>query len=242
MHIDSSITQAKIIDWIITLTIGITIYLLFQRGSLKVSRLKAVAELEADIAEIHASMTAFQQVQPSGGQCDSTDHEFRFILDNEPDWTHVEDTEAVPYAGFRSPICIQRNGVRYWQVRDFLKDGIRIQQYVASSALHHSLLWFRRADRALNEKILLPGEIADWWRQVLPMSWSGRLEYYRKYFQGHDDIASVTRVMTIVILELSRAGHQNAIAYCKYFNGNDRDVLSTIGRKGKRAVSILPKH
>jgi hypothetical protein len=188
----SELGISTVLGWAVDIGLVVAVFFLFQRQSLKASRWQAtlterlgrwkiVTDLESDIINLHATKWALQKVQPKNGGDEQVSYlELRHVLDNDPDWTYDADPAAKLLGGFRQPRSITPSeaGARYWKIREFRDpDGNIVQQYLASPAFHESLVWFRKVDRAIRYGVLLPEELADWWRQILPMGWSGRLEY-----------------------------------------------------------------
>jgi hypothetical protein len=235
----NDIHLTNVINWAITVIGAGLVYFFFQRDSLKVARWKAVSELEADLADLHSMKGAV--LECVGGAKTRLEQELRFVLDDESDWEYVDDTTKPLRAGFRPPLTNdQPSGVRYWQVRELDRDGARVTQYVSSPAMHDCLLWFRRADRALQDGVLRHKELADWWRQTIFFGTSGRLEYMQKYFEGSPDIQSIIRVIAVSICELKKRGHSDAIERLRpLFKGTDIDVLRSVRPEGEEAVAVL---
>jgi hypothetical protein len=173
------------------------------------ARFQVARDLENEMATFHRKKWAMVEGQIiGGGRAERVDVELRNVLDDVPDWSYVEDPDVPPRQLVRPPIQTMHNGARYWQIRSFAKeDNTTIRQFLASPAFHELLLWFRNVDRAFQEGIVLSSDIGSWWRQVLPIGWSGRLEYFRCYFEGYHDIQSMARAMVEAINYLATDKH-----------------------------------
>lgn len=245
----------KVIDLLLKAIIAAAVYRLYHKPTLKNSSNQTqiserlgcwniVSGLEAEILECHSQKWALRKTVFQDSREEKFEKlELRNVLNNTPEWRYIEDENASTGIGYKPPVCITYEGARYWQIRDFTnKKDQRIIEYVSSPAFHQSLIWFRKTERAIKRDLLLPCELADWWRQILPMGWSGRLEYLRKYFSGKEDIESIAQVISTVLIELNRKGHINALGHCCYFNGLDREILRHCGVKGKQAVEAIPDY
>jgi len=68
-------------------------------------------------------------------------------------------------------------------------DGERL----SSKALHETLMWFRKIDRAYRVDIIKNEDLAQMWRQIVPFIQSNRLTFMENYF-GREDCQSIRNV------------------------------------------------
>ena len=75
---------------------------------------------------------------------------------------------------------------------------------ISSSVLHEALFWFRRVHRAFVAKLLLPSDLYELWRQLLPFVTDSRYSFMVEYFggmkrRGDEDVQAIRCVVEEVI-------------------------------------------
>ncbi len=138
-------------------------------------------------------------------------YRFRNCL-NEAEWD----------SNFSNATAIQRHyyvdGDNFVLIRG---DGMRL----SSVALHETLIWFRRINRALYFRIISVEDIVPMWRFVLPFSASGRFVFFSNYF-GRDDFTAISSVCQSVFIYMV----QKRVGFpANYVNTIDEAFLKSVG-------------
>lgn len=176
--------------------------------------------LEQDIAGILSARSVQYQSQLTEG---FQEGEFRFLLDNAPAWSFEPDTSAEKVAGQPQVTKRESKGQRYCLVRR----SRRSEEYLASSSLQETLLWFRRVSKAWNDKVVYSGDLADMWRFIIPFGYAGRLSYFSHYFQGEDEIQAMVRVINETLRACCDKNWTTPLRYFKaYRTQEDLDILT----------------
>lgn len=248
----SSITGAHIVSWLVTIAVAGFIFWVFRRRQLdtirsqkEIARHSILRTLEEDIASIFRDKSAQVLLFPesSNEQRAVEPREFRSILDNRPPWSYEPDNAAEQVAGWNPPVSRFIDGQRYWLVRR-IKIGTDLseQQYLASRALQETLLWFRRVAKAHKDQVVYADDLADLWRFVLPFGFSGRLQYFSKYFQGEEDIqAMVSLINETLRCCCDRKWRMPLHYFTSYRTEEDRQILTRdeASRELHRRVEVL---
>ena len=206
----------------------------------RLGRWNIVSDLEKEISSYHSEKWAIEIKSDllKGEELERHELELRHVLDNQPDWSFAKDDQLEN----KSDKNTGAKSVRYWKIREEANENHKKTQYLSSPAIHSIMLWFRKVNRALEYKLLTEEELVDWWRQVLPLGFAGRLEYFQKYFRGSQDIRSMCKVISSMIITLDEQDHAIASDYYKYFSIADRDILKGIGGTGAKAKAVLDKN
>ena len=166
--------------------VGLIAYLFIHRNQKKnlnltstKDRLEVLHELEDSILALHARPSILVP-NDSEGAAENGLFELRSAL-NDKEW-------ALPESGGSSSFC---NGRRMWVVRP--EDDARID----SQALHESLVWFRRLDRAVGAGLVHGEDLFRLWRQILPFIIQGRYSYLKRYFS--QEVQSIGNVAGLLV-------------------------------------------
>lgn len=166
--------------------VGLIAYLFIHRNQKKnlnltstKDRLEVLHELEDSILALHARPSILVP-NDSEGAAENGLFELRSALDDR-EW-------ALPDPGGAASFC---NGRRMWVIRP--EDGARID----SQALHESLVWFRRLDRAIDAGLVHGEDLFRLWRQILPFIIQGRYSYLKHYFS--QEVQSIGNVAKLLV-------------------------------------------
>jgi hypothetical protein len=232
----SLVDGGDIVTWIVTILVAVIVavfvYCSFHRHQINVSksqreiaRHSILRQLEEDIANIFKSkMARVLSLQTKEIEA----REFRSILDNEPPWSYEPDHNAIKVAGWNPPVMCFKDGERYWLVRRITKETeVNQEQYVSSGALQETLLWFRRVARAHRDRVINSDDLADLWRFILPLGFSGRLHYFSKYFQGEQEIQAMVYLVNETLRVCCDRKWKTPIHYFRsYFTQEDLQILT----------------
>lgn len=177
-----------------------------QKKSLKLTsnkdRLELLHGLEQTILSIHSRPCVFE---PHRTEDETRDGlvELRSALDDRA-WT--------PHSGGST----FRKGGRMWAIRS------EEHAEIDSQALHETLVWFRRVERALGTKLVDGEDLFRLWRQILPFVIQNRYTYFSTYFS--QEVQSMRNVAGFLI------------AYCQSSNDEAKDAPLSFLRSTPKGV------
>lgn len=233
---DWSLGVKDIIQWIIWILVAVGIYFAFQRHQVRIARYSIVRQIEEDISALFRSKVARVEVTRNGSAV-MEKREFRAVLDNKPNWTFDEDRSASLVSGLPQAKFRFIDGQRFWQIRSSTKaDETVLCQFLSSKAFQETLIWFRRVNRALQDKVITHEELLDLWHTILPLGFAGRANYFAKYFQGAEDIGAMVQVINATLRAAIKAKTHGPLRYFyRYATEQDWAVLEGRGRDKLRA-------
>lgn len=202
---DWSLSVKDIIQWVVWILVAVGIYFSFQRHQVRIARHSIVRQIEEDVSALFCSEVARVEVI-SSGSAGVEKREFRAVLDDKPNWTFDEGRSASLVSGLPQAKFRFIDGQRFWQIRSSTEaDGTVICQFLSSKAFQETLIWFRRVNRALQDKVIKNKELLDLWHTILPLGYAGRANYFAKYFQGAEDIDAMVQVINATLRAADKA-------------------------------------
>lgn len=228
-----TITLADLISWTITICIAGLVFVYYRKRRIdiasqqkEIARRTALRGFEEDIMALFRRrlVKAFDEDSPKTPEQRS----FRYVLDNDPPWKFIEDPSCRESGGWTWAKCLTFDGERHWQIREFQReDGKTERQYIASEAFQEVLLWFRRMFNAYETKVVQDADLANLWRFILPFGFAGRLQYFRRYFQGEEDIQAMVKIVNIVLEHCLRQQYRKPVHYfMEYVTDEEEEILT----------------
>lgn len=209
-----------ILSPLVTVLVALLLFLCFQRHQIRMARHTIVRQLEKDSEAVVKAQSA-----ESFRDGSFTRSEFRSVLDNVPPWRFEADTSSAKVAGWSPPRHQLINGVRHWQIRP--ESPGACAQYLASESLQEVLLWFRRIEQAHKDQIVRGEDLCGMWRFILPLTFSGRITYFSKYFQGERDIGSMINIANATLRHCLKLGWTTPLRYFNtYVTEEDLEILT----------------
>jgi len=123
----------------------------------------------------------------------------RTVLHDDSPWEN--------YIKDKTEIIIE-NHQRYVQIRS--EKGY--SEYISTQAIHELLILFRRIEKLYKDSKIKPIDLADMWREILPIGTSGQLEFCKSYL-GKSDIKSIIFVLFNIVLACEKYEIDNALKY-----------------------------
>jgi hypothetical protein len=189
------------------------------------ARVTIVQDLGKSISDIFKSKSAIIQ---KSDVAEFEKMELRFVLDNVPPWKFIPDDNAPSVAGWPPSKSLLIEGQRHWIIRvPNAQIGFTQTQYLASQALQESLLWFRRVRKAYEAGVVIERDLVDMWRFILPYGFSGRLNYFSKYFQGVEEVSALAYVINNTLAGCCDLDMRTSLHYFQsYVTEQDREILT----------------
>ncbi|GAI73825.1 unnamed protein product, partial [marine sediment metagenome] len=191
----------------------------------EIARQSILRSIEKDIADLLSRKCAKISIPSSR---DFDDKEFRYVLDNEPSWKFIEDEDEKKSSGWVWSKYAEIGGERYWLVRECRSENDEgSNQYLSSRAFQETLLWFRRMLRAYQAGIICDEDLFDLWRFILPFGFAGRLQYFKKYFQGEEEIQSMVFIINKILLYCCNKELRRPVHYFRsYVTEEELEILT----------------
>ncbi len=180
LRFTDGLSSSDIIGWILAALAGIIAYKLIDHMQTSIERHSMLSAAEDDITKIFNSVTAIslQSVDtlPQDGKIDDKDKVMvRSVLHDNTDWKPIKDqTKGIE--------CRIIENQRYLHIRNDEK----YNEWISTQALHELNLKVRRLEKMFKGGIVKRIDLADMFRELVPLGMSGRIEFFLEYYGDYD--------------------------------------------------------
>ena len=132
------------------------------------------------------------------------------------------------------------NNQRYIHIRDTIKDGKYYNEWISTQALHELTLKARRIEKMFKGNIIKRVDLADLFRELIPLGTSGRMEFFAEYYSDYDaDCVGYLVMQAIVSAHL-----YNNPSIVKYFADyyNSHEEIHKYFTDGRRLRKFKDSH
>jgi len=208
LEIVKQVLASDLIGWILAFLGGIIAFRIVDNLQVKIERHNVIREIENSINDLFSEPIAKSNMSMKKENNDELiDVNVRSVLHDNGPWEK--------YIKGKTVVNIEKNQ-RYVQIRS--ENGY--SEFISTQALHELLIIFRRIEKLYKDSIFKPIDLADMWREILPFSCSGRLEFFKSYFD-ESDIRSIVFVIFNTVLACEKYGINNAVSsFAIYFLDN----------------------
>lgn len=225
------ILLSDILGWILAFIVGMVVYKLIDNMQIKIERHALVKDIENTFNELFSLEKA--KILKQG---------------ESPEAINIRTTLGsswLKYVRGETEIKIM-NGQRYVLIKhDASERDASDREYISTQALHETLILFRRIEKLFKDSIMKPVDLTDLWREILPYSCEGRIEFFQEYFNKYD-VHSMVYVIINTVLACETYKNKDAIEYLK--EKIDRNAFvrliennSRFGRLDKGRISKFKK-
>ncbi len=185
-------------NWILGAIGGILVFKAVDNMQTNMERHNMIKDIEVSINNLFSEKLAKCIDSKVDSKVDNN-VTFRTVLHDQSAWDkYIKNETCVKIEDSQRYVCIRYN--------------FSSQEYVATQALHETLILFRRIEKLYKSSILKPLDLSDLWREILPFGTSGRLEFFKSYF-SEDDIMSLCYVILNTVVACKKYKLDNAVTY-----------------------------
>ncbi|MCR5626791.1 MAG: hypothetical protein K6F99_05690 [Lachnospiraceae bacterium] len=179
LRFTDGLSPSDIIGWILAALAGIIAYKLIDHLQTAIERHGMLSTVEDDITRIFNSVTALSfrkgDEWPDDENINNNMVMIRSVLHDNTDWQVIRDENGAIE-------CRIVENQRYLHIR---KDE-KYNEWISTQALHEIGLKARRIEKMFKGGIIKRVDLADMFREIVPLATSGRIEFFRAYYGNYD--------------------------------------------------------
>ena len=218
LRITDGIAVSDIFGWFLAAAGGIIVYKAIDHIQTSMERHGMLKDIENTFSEIYNSVIA----KSSGDEKNDTLQKVmvRSVLHDDGDWK--TDIEHLPDGSEK--LCNDKKIVDsqlFIQIRNGQgkePDCKYHNEWISTQALHEIMLHCRRIEKMFKDGIIKRIDLADMFREIVPLGMSGRMQFFYAYYSRYDaDCVGYLVMQTIVSCEHY---HNDAIvkSFVAYYN------------------------
>jgi len=242
MRITDGIAMADVIGWVLAALAGILAYKVIDTMNTSMSRHGMLREVEKSFSDLFNSPIARKvdldtQIAFGGRHREIKIPKnvfVRSVLHDDTDW------EILPIdrkAGEPIEFEIVDNQ-RYVHIRDTKTSRKYYDEWISTQALHELLTNCRRIEKMYKDGIIKRIDLADMYREILPLGKSGRLEFFNAYYNEYDAECIAYLVLQTVV-SCNRYKNKDAVDnYFKYYTAHEEEIGQLFSDKNRRKRRI----
>lgn len=233
-RITDGIAMSDVIGWGFTIIVGMIAYRLIDDMQTALERHGMLKDIEDSFTELYNS--------PIARSCDSADENnlkqvfVRSVLHDDKDWETIENEEK----GLEFQIVEQQ---RYIHIRDGYGEGKFVKKYfnewISTQALHEITLRCRRIEKMFKDRIIKRIDLADMFRELVPLGMSGRLQFFLRYYGKYDAECIAYLVMQTIVSCKKYKNDDIVKKFVQYYNCHKE--IHTLFTENRRVRPILDR-
>ncbi len=174
------LSSSDIIGWLLAALAGIIAYKLIDHMQTAIERHSMLSAAEDDITKIYNSVTAISmqdgdKLPENGKICKKDKVMVRSVLHDYTDWNLIKNNA-------NKIECRIIENQRYLHIRN----GKGYNEWISTQALHEINLKVRRLEKMFKGGVLKRVDLADMFRELVPLGTNGRIEFYQAYYGDYD--------------------------------------------------------
>ncbi len=229
LRFTDGLSPSDIIGWVLAALAGIIAYKLIDHMQTSIERHSMLSLIEDDITGIFNSVTALSFSKddkwPEGEIIkDKNKVMVRSVLHDNTPWQIIRDPNG-------SIECRIVGNQRFLHIRNDEK----YNEWISTQALHEIGLKARRIEKMFKSGIVKRVDLADMFREIVPLATSGRIEFFRAYYGDYDAECIGYLVLQTIVSCHKYKNHEIIQEFAKYYLAHpDIHALFTEGRRIRR--------
>lgn len=179
MRITDGITMGDFMGWILAALGAVIVYKMIDHIQTSIERHTMLKEVEDSFSAIYNSVIAKSNVNPKGKKLESV--MVRSVLHNKCDWQVKQSID-----GEMENSCKIEDSQLYIQIRNCKIEKRKYNEWISSQALHEIMLLCRRIEKMYKDRIIRRIDLADLFREIVPLGESGRMQFVYAYYGKYD--------------------------------------------------------
>lgn len=112
-----------------------------------------------------------------------------------------------------------KNNQRYIHIRK-IEDNCKTDEWIPTQALHEMVLLFRRIEKMYKDGIIKRIDLADLFREIIPLGQSGRIQFIREYYGEYDADCIGYIVMQTIVSSYKNHNYNTVRIFKEYYIEN----------------------
>lgn len=230
MRITDGIAMSDVLTWIFTVFAGIVAYKVIDYMQTSMARHGMLKDVEDSFTKLFNSPIA--KALDSEG-VESTVF-VRSVLHDDMDWQVIRnENKGIEFKIVENQRFIHiRNGKG--------KTGQFYDEWISTQALHEINLKCRRIEKMFKDDVIKRIDLADMFRELLPLGKSGRLEFFKAYY-GDYDAECIAYLVMQTLVSCNKYKNDTAVAqFAAYYKAHpDIHTLFESNRRYRRVRDYL---
>lgn len=186
MKITDGIAMADVLGWILAALGGIIAYKLIDHIQTSMERHGMLKDVENTFSDIYNSVIAKSSNDREDDKLQGV--MVRTILHNDGDWKVW--TRSLP--GGKEKLCNNKKVIDsqlFIQIRNGegeTSESVYHNEWLSTQALHEIMLQCRRIEKMFKDGIIKRIDLADMFREIVPLGMSGRMQFFCAYYSRYD--------------------------------------------------------
>ena len=212
LRFTDGISSSDVLSWIFAALAGIIAYKLIDNMQTSIERHSILRDIEDGLSELFNSVIALsleQDVLPSEIINNKDRVMVRSVLHDDSPWE---------YFGPDAYVIIENQ--RYVRIRNDKTHN----EWISTQALHELTLRCRRIEKLFKGGIAKRIDLADMFREIVPLAKSGRLEFFRQYYDNYDAECVAYLVMQTIVSCHKYKNYSTVESFCNYYHKADSEI------------------
>lgn len=209
-----------ILGWLLAAAGGYFIYRVIDNMQTSMERHVVLKDVENKFSDIYNSAIAKACNNENNASLEQV--MVRSVLHDDGAWNVVlSDT---PEGGKKfGNVQVITDNQRYIQIRNGMGTGVDAvyhNEWISTQALHEILLHCRRIEKMYKDNVIKRIDLADMFREIIPLGIGGRIEFFNAYYSKYDtDCMGYLVMQTVVSCE--KYYNTDAVRkFVKYYNAH----------------------
>lgn len=211
-RITEGIAMSDVVGWILTFMAGFVVFRLVDNMQTSLERHGMLKEVEDSFTKLFNSSIAIKMKNEDTEKQKYEKIFVRSVLHDESDWQFITD-ESGETAKYK---IIEKQ--RYVKIREKSTKGNEMYgEWISTQALHELTLKCRRIEKMYKSGIIKRIDLADMFREIVPLGTSGRLQYFSKYYSDYDAECIAYLVLQTIVSSYKYKNNDIVNDFAKYY-------------------------
>lgn len=184
MEISQGMTEGDVLGWMLAAIGSYIVYKMIDHVQTSMARHGMLREVETYFSEIYNSVIAKSGKGKSQKTEKLQDVMVRSVLHDDTNWCVERDCDGNM---INKKMVLEHQ--LYIQIRNPKGAGQKEKRYdewISTQALHEIMLHCRRIEKMYKDGIIKRIDLADLFREIVPLGISGRMEFFAAYYDRYD--------------------------------------------------------
>ena len=177
------LSVSDIIGWSLTFLAGVLAFKLIDHMQTAMERHNMLSAIEDGYSHLYDMVIALhipeETIEPTMENAKEYSVVVRSVLHDDTPWEIIRDEKG----GIVYKII---NNQRYIHIRNTTKGEKCYNEWISTQALHEITLKARRIEKMFKSGIIKRVDLADLFRELVPLGTSGRMEFFAAYYSKYD--------------------------------------------------------
>lgn len=209
------LSVSDIIGWMLTFFAGVLAFKLIDHMQTAMERHNMLTTIEDGFSNLFDMVVALHipdlDTMPTSDTANEYSVMVRSVLHDDTPWEIIKDENgAIEYKIL--------NNQRYIHIRNNKGKGKCYNEWISTQALHEITLKARRVEKMFKDGIIKRVDLADMFRELIPLGMSGRIELLERYY-GKYDMDCLGYLVMQTVVSCNKYGNDETVkSFAKYYN------------------------